>query len=56
MLDMETHIHAILTAVLSMFLGIVIFVIVDLDKPFRGASIAGPEPYELVYHNLMKTG
>jgi hypothetical protein len=27
-----------------------------LDKPFRGASIAGPEPYEMVYHNLMKTG
>jgi hypothetical protein len=56
MLDMETHIHGILTAVLSLFLGIVIFVIIDLDKPFRGASIAGPDPYELVYHQLMKAG
>jgi len=53
MLDMETHIHGILTAVLSLFLGIVIFVIVDLDKPFRGAAVAGPDPYVMVYHNLM---
>ncbi|HUO12626.1 MAG TPA: hypothetical protein VMU37_07710 [Caulobacteraceae bacterium] len=53
MLDMEMHIHAILTAVLSLFLGIVIFVIVDLDKPFRGVSLVGPDSYELVYHSLM---
>jgi hypothetical protein len=56
MLDMEAHIHGILTVVLSLFLGIVIFVIIDLDKPFRGDSIAGPGPYELVYRTLMGSG
>jgi Protein of unknown function (DUF4239) len=53
MLDMEAHIHGILTAVLSLFLGIVIFVIIDMDKPFRGDSIAGSGPYVLVYNTLM---
>jgi hypothetical protein len=52
MLDMEAHIHAILTAVLSMFLGIVIFVIADMDRPFR-SGIAGSDPYVMVYGNLM---
>jgi hypothetical protein len=56
MLDMEAHIHGILTAVLSLFLGIVIFVVVDLDKPFRGDSIAGSGPYVLVYRTLMSAG
>jgi hypothetical protein len=53
MLDMEAHIHAILTAVLSLFLGIVIFVIIDLDKPFRGDVLVNSAPYELVYQTQM---
>jgi hypothetical protein len=55
MLDMEIHVHGILTAVLSMFLGIVIFLIADMDKPFRGDVLVGPDAYELVYGSLMKT-
>jgi hypothetical protein len=38
-----------------MFLGIVIFVIVDLDKPFRGDGIVGPDSYVLVYRTLMSS-
>jgi hypothetical protein len=53
MLDMEAHIHGILTAVLSLFLGIVIFVIVDLDKPFRGDGIVNADSYMLIYRTLM---
>jgi hypothetical protein len=52
MLDMEAHIHGILTAVLSMFLGIIVFVLADMDRPFRG-GIAGPDPYVMVYDSLM---
>ncbi len=52
MLDMEAHIHGILTAVLSMFLGIIVFVLADMDRPFR-AGIAGPDPYVMVDGNLM---
>ncbi|HEY2751251.1 DUF4239 domain-containing protein [Phenylobacterium sp.] len=54
MLDMEIHVHGILTAVLSMFLGIVIFLIADMNKPFRGDVLVGSESYELVYNSLMK--
>jgi hypothetical protein len=54
MLDMEVVVHAILTAVLSMFLGIVIFMIVVMDKPFRGEGLAEPDPFVLVYTGLMK--
>ena len=55
MLDMQINVHAILTAVLSMFLGIVIFLIADMDKPFRGQVLATSDAYELVYSGLMKT-
>ena len=54
MLDMEMHIHGILTAVLSTFLGIVIFLIADMDRPFRGNVLVGSDAYELVYNSLMK--
>ena len=54
MLNMEAHVHGILTAVLSLFLGIVIFLIADMDRPFRGEGFVGPDPYELVYDSLMK--
>jgi hypothetical protein len=54
MLDMEIVVHAILTAVLSMFLAIVIFLIVVMDKPFRGEGLATSDPFELVYTGLMK--
>jgi len=55
MLDMEVVVHAILTAVLSMFLSIVIFMIVIMDKPFRAEGLADSAPFELVYTGLMKT-
>jgi hypothetical protein len=53
MLDMEAHVHGILTAVLSLFLGVVIFLIADLDQPFRGGVLVKPGPYQTVYASLM---
>lgn len=53
MLDMEIHVHGILTAVLSLFLGIVFFYIAVMDKPFRGAPLLTPEPYEMAYRALI---
>jgi hypothetical protein len=55
MLDMEIHVHSILVGVLSMFLGMVIFLIADMDKPFRGQVIATPDPYILVYAGFTQT-
>ena len=53
MLDMQVNVHAILTAVLSMFLGIVIFLVAEMDRPFRGDVLVGSEPYKVVYGGLM---
>jgi hypothetical protein len=39
--------------VLSLFLGVVIFLIADLDQPFRGGVLVKPGPYQTVYASLM---
>lgn len=44
MLDMEVHVHVILTAVLSLFLGVVIFLVAAMDNPFRGQAASGRRP------------
>jgi hypothetical protein len=54
MLNMEIHVHVILGGMLSLFLGIVIFLIAALDNPFRGEVSVGPDAVQLVYDSLMK--
>jgi hypothetical protein len=39
---------------LAIFMGLVIFMIFALDRPFQGDLGLGPEPYQLIYDNLMK--
>jgi hypothetical protein len=52
--DMELHVHLILGGVLAAALGAVIFLIAELDNPFRGEVSVGPEPIALVYETEMK--
>jgi hypothetical protein len=54
MLIMEVHLHFILGGSLSLFLGIVIFLIAAMDNPFRGEVSVGPDAFQLVYDTLMK--
>jgi Protein of unknown function (DUF4239) len=54
MLDMEIHVHVILTGVLALFLGVVIFLVAAMDNPFRGEVSVGPGALELVYQTYMK--
>ena len=54
MLDMEIHVHLILGAALSMFLGLVIFLIAAMDNPFRGEVSVTPAPFWQVYETLMQ--
>jgi hypothetical protein len=54
--DMEIHVHLILGAVLASMLGAVIFLIAELDNPFRGAVSIGPESIARVYETVMKPG
>jgi hypothetical protein len=52
--DMEIHVHLILGGVLASILGLVIFLIAELDNLFRGEVSVGPHSIALVYETLMK--
>jgi len=54
MQDMEVHVHLILGAALASILGLVIFLIAELDNPFRGEVSIGPEAIAQVYEDVMK--
>ena len=54
MLDMEIRVHLIFGGALSLFLGLVIFLIAAMDNPFRGEVSIGPEAFQTVYDTLMK--
>jgi hypothetical protein len=53
MLDMEIHVHLILGAALSMFIGLVIFLIAAMDNPFRGEVSVTPAPFWQAYETLI---
>lgn len=54
LLDMEIHVHVILSSALAAFLGVVIFVIAVMDNPFRGELSIGPDAFQEVYDSLIK--
>src|SRR6516165_5951303 len=53
MQDMEVHVHMILGAALASILGLVIFLIAELDNPFRGGVSIGPDAIARVYEDVM---
>jgi hypothetical protein len=54
MQDMEIHVHLILGSVLAAVLGAIIFLIAELDNPFRGTVSIGPDSIAHVFENVMK--
>jgi hypothetical protein len=52
--DMEIHVHLILGAALASIVGLVIFLIAELDNPFRGEISIGPGAIAQVYEDVMK--
>lgn len=48
----DGRLHAIQVTLLAVFVGLVIFMILALDRPFRGDLGLKPEPYELVYAQM----
>jgi len=50
----DARLHKIQVLLLSMFIGLVIFMIFALDRPFRGDLGLRPDPYQLIYDQLMK--
>ena len=51
----DARLHGIQVLLLATFIGLVIFMIFALDRPFRGDLGLGPGPYQLIYDQLMKT-
>ena len=50
----DARLHGILVILLTAFMGLVIFMIFALDRPFRGDLGLGSGPYQLIYDQLMK--
>jgi hypothetical protein len=50
----DARLQGILVGLLALFIGLVIFMILALDCPFHGDLGLGPEPYELIYDQLMR--
>jgi hypothetical protein len=50
----DVRLHGLLVVMLAAFIGIVIFVILALDRPFRGDLGLRPAPYQLIFDQLMK--
>jgi hypothetical protein len=48
--------HFWMTVMFSGLLGMLIYLIADMDTPFRGEISIGPEAFEMVYQELMKPG
>src|SRR5262249_17733005 len=50
----DVRLHAILVSLLAVFIGTVIFVVLAMDRPFRGDLGISAESYELIRDQLMK--
>ena len=51
----DARLQGILVTLLAFFMGLVIFMIFTLDRPFRGELGLRPDPYQLIYDHLMKS-
>jgi hypothetical protein len=49
----DVRLHKILASLLAVFMGLAIFLILALDRPFRGDLGIKPKAYELIYDHLM---
>ena len=50
----DVRLHATLVTLLAIFIGLVIFMTLALDRPFIGDLGVSADPYQLVYDHLMK--
>lgn len=54
LLVVENHLlHDVLTAIMAILLGLLIFFLVTLDLPFEGTHSVGPDSLDLVYEQVM---
>ncbi|HEX5689994.1 MAG TPA: DUF4239 domain-containing protein [Roseiflexaceae bacterium] len=53
LLKIQRGVHLVLTGMLALFIGLVVFVIVSLDQPLSGPLAISPAPYQLVLDRLI---
>lgn len=51
----DARLHLVEVLLLAVFIGLIIFMILTLDRPFRGNLGIRADPYQLVYDQLMKS-
>jgi hypothetical protein len=49
----DAHVHRVEVGLLAAFIGLVVFIILALDRPYRGDLGLKPTPYEIIYEQLM---
>lgn len=49
----DARVHRVQVGLLAGFIGLVIFIILALDRPYRGDLGLKPAPYEMLYEQLM---
>jgi hypothetical protein len=54
LVDMGFTIHMILGGIISFFLGIIVFLIIAMDRPMQGSVSISPEAYEVMYGLVMQ--
>ena len=50
----DVRLHTTLVTLLAIFIGLVIFMTLALDRPFVGDLGVSADPYQLIYDHLMK--
>ena len=48
------RLHLLMVGLLSLYIGLVIFVTADLDRPYAGSIAVGPEAYERVLEQVIQ--
>jgi hypothetical protein len=51
----DARLQRIQVVLLAVFIGLLVFIIFALDRPFRGDLGLQPDPYQLIYDQLMKS-
>jgi hypothetical protein len=49
----KKRLHDLLTTILAALLGLLVFLLAAMDRPFQGEYSVGPDAFELVYNQLM---
>src|ERR1043166_6959975 len=53
LLDIDRKLHFVMTIFLSMFIGLIVFVIASLDRPLSGPLAIDSHPYQLILDRLI---